>query len=36
MKKEPRKTKQWAEEAYDALDIAWGLLKEECACPNEA
>lgn len=35
MKKEPRKTKQWAKEAYDALDIAWGLLREECACPSE-
>ena len=35
MKKKPRKTKQWAEETYDSLEIAWGLLKEEYACPNE-
>lgn len=35
MKKEPRKTKQWAKETYDALDIAWGLLREEYACPSE-
>ena len=35
MKKEPRKTKQWANETYEALDIAWGLLREQYACPNE-
>ena len=35
MKKQPRKVKQWADEAYGALDIAWGLLKEEYANPDE-
>ena len=34
-KKQPRKTKQWAEEAYNALDVAWGLLREEYPNPDE-
>lgn len=29
MKKQPRKIKQWADEAYSALAIAWGLFSEE-------
>jgi len=35
MKKLPRKNKQWAKEAYGALETAWGLLKEEYSLPNE-
>ena len=35
MKKEPRKIKHWAEEAYDALETAWGLLREEYPSPDE-
>jgi hypothetical protein len=35
MKKQPRKTKQWADEAYSSLVIAWKLLKEEYSNPNE-
>jgi len=35
MKKLPRKNKQWAKEAYNALETAWGLLKEEYPFPNE-
>ncbi len=35
MKKQPRKLKQWAKEAYDALDIAWGLLQEKYLHPND-
>jgi hypothetical protein len=29
MKKQPRKLKHWADEVYGALDVAWGLLREE-------
>ena len=29
MRKQPRKIKHWADEAYAALDVAWGLLREE-------
>ena len=29
MKKQPRKIKHWADEAYDALNVAWGMLREE-------
>jgi len=35
MKKQPRKTKQWADEAYQALNIAWELLHEEHPNPDE-
>jgi hypothetical protein len=35
MKKQPRKTKQWADEAYSALEIAWGLLSEEYPNAND-
>jgi hypothetical protein len=35
MKKLPRKAKQWAEEAYNALDVAWSLLGEEYSNPDE-
>jgi len=35
MRKQPRKLKQWAKEAYDALDIAWGLLQEKHLHPND-
>ena len=29
MLKTPRKSKRWAQEAYDALDVAWRMLKEK-------
>jgi len=35
MKKQPRKTKQWADEAYQALEMAWELLHEEYSNPDE-
>ena len=35
MNKKPRKAKQWAKEAYDGLDIAWGLLRENHPIPND-
>ncbi len=35
MNKTPRKSKQWAKEAYDALDVAWGLLRENTPVPTE-
>jgi len=35
MSKQPRKTKQWANEAFESLDIAWDLLSEEYSNPNE-
>lgn len=35
MTKTPRKTKHWAEEAYDALHVAWRLLREEHPNPSE-
>ena len=35
MKKQPHKTKQWAEETYNSLEFAWGLLREESPNANE-
>ncbi len=35
MEKLPRKSKQWAKEAYEALDVAWGLLQEKHLHPND-
>lgn len=35
MKKQPRKTKQWAEEAYSALGVAWDLLSKEYPNAND-
>jgi len=35
MKKLPHRTKQWAEEAYKSLDVAWGLLGEDYPSPDE-
>jgi hypothetical protein len=35
MKKLPKKSKQWAKEAYGALDIAWGLLQEKHLHPDD-
>ncbi len=35
MKKEPRKVKQWAEEAFEALEAAWVMLRDEYPVPSE-
>lgn len=35
MKKQPQKIKHWAKEAFDALETAWGLLREEYPNPDE-
>jgi len=35
MKKEPRKVKQWADEAFEALEAAWVMLRDEYPVPSE-
>jgi len=35
MKKEPRKVKQWAEEAFEALEAAWVMLRDEYPALSE-
>jgi len=35
MKKEPRKAKQWAEEAFEALEAAWVMLRDEYPALSE-
>jgi hypothetical protein len=35
MDKLPRKSKQWAKEAYESLDVAWGLVQEKHPNPTD-
>ncbi len=35
MKKEPRKIKQWADEAFEALEAAWVMLRDEYPALSE-